>query len=508
MALISLFEVSIAIFCFLVLNLFLFKKPHDRFLRNFPVIGMLPGLISELPRFYEFSVELLENTGLTFLFKGPWFAGMDMLATVDPANIHHVMNANFSNYIKGPDFQDIFDLFGDGIITTDGELWKNLRKLYQAMIYHQRFQRFSISTLESKIKEGLVPVLNHFAEEGSIVDLQDVFGRFTFDAILMLVTGSDPRSLSIEMHEDDFAKALDDVAQGVLYRHIKPRFFWKLQNFMGFGQEKKINEANEIFDRVCVKYILAKREGIARPQGAIDISNEEIEDILTSFTKLDATMYKLLNPNDDKLLRDTILNFILAGRDTTASALTWFFWLLSENPQAVAKIRQEIVNTELSRGGNEQGNVDKLVYLHGALCEAMRLYPPVPFGCKSSIEKDVLPSGHKVDANAKVVICVYALGRMKAVWGEDALQFKPERWIYENGRLKHEPSFKFLSFNSGPRTCLGKNLAMTQMKRVAAEMLQNFDIEVIKGQKIEPVLGFILSMKNGLKIKITKRCST
>ncbi|CAN8257967.1 unnamed protein product, partial [Cochlearia groenlandica] len=507
MALISLVQVSIAILCFLVLHRFLFKKPHDLFLRNFPVIGMLPGLISVLPRFYEFSAKLLENDGLTFLFKGPWFAGMDMLATVDPSNIHHIMNTNFSNYIKGPEFQEIFDEFGDGIITTDEELWKNLRKSYQAMIHHQRFQRFSMSTLENKLKEGLLPLLNHFAREGSIVDLQDVFGRFTFDTILILITGSDPRTLSFDRHEDDLAKALDDVAQGVLYRHIKPRFFWKLQNLIGLGHEKKMLDANATFDRVCAKYISTKKEEIERAQGMFDISNRESEDLLTSFTKLDTTVYKLLKPNDEKFLRDTILAFILAGRDTTASALTWFFWLLSENPLAVAKIRQEIVNTDLSKGESYQDNLDKLVYLHGALCEAMRLYPPVSFGRKSSIEPDVLPSGHKVDANSKIIICLYALGRMKSVWGEDALQFKPERWIYKNGGLKHEPSFKFLSFNSGPRTCLGKNLAMTQMKIVALEIVQNFDIEVIKGQKIEPVLGFILAMKNGLKIRITKRCS-
>nr|QWK52344.1 cytochrome P450 96A2-3 [Isatis tinctoria] len=503
MASISLVGVSIAILCFLILHCFLIKKPHDRTPRNWPVIGMLPHLILVLHRVYNFTVELLENTDLTFQFKGPWLAGMDMLLTADPANIHHILSSNFSNYIKGPGFQDVFDVFGDGIITTDSELWKNLRKSYQAMLHHQRFQRFSMSTLESKLTDGLIPLLDHFAKEGTTVDLQDVFGRYTFDTILILITGSDPKSLSIEMHEDEFAKALDDVGKGILYRHVKPRFLWKLYNWMGLGQEKKMVEANATFDRVCAKYISAKREEKRRPQGIIEISNGESEDLLTSFIKLDTTTYKLLNSSDDKFLRDTILAFILAGRDTTASALTWFFWLLSENPHVVTKIRQEIIHTDLSN----QENLNKLVYLHGALCEAMRLYPPVSFGRKSSIKSDELPSGHKVDANSKVIICLYALGRMTKVWGEDALQFKPERWICEDGRLKHEPSCKFLSFNSGPRTCLGKNLAMTQMKTVAVEILQNYDINVVQGQKIEPVLGFILSMKHGLKITISKKCS-
>ncbi|KAG2244522.1 hypothetical protein Bca52824_093609 [Brassica carinata] len=498
----------VAIFCFLILHYLLFKKRYARFLRNLPVLRMLPGLLMALHRIHDFIVKILELYGMTFLFKGPPFAGMDMLLTADPDNIHHIMSSNFSNYIKGSGLQEIFDVYGDGIFTTDSEMWKNLRKSSQAVLHHRDFQRFSMSTMTRRLKSGLVPLLNHFAEEGTTVDLQDVFGRLTFDTTLILITGSDPRSLSVEMHEDELAKALDDAGKGVLSRHVKPRFLWKLQNWMGLGQEKKMSQANATFDRVCYKYISAKREEIIRSQGVLDISNGEGEDLLTSFMKLDTTKYELLNPSDDKFLRDTILAFILAGRDTIAFVLSWFFWLLSENPHVVAKIRQEIIENDLPRSGNGQENLDKLVYLQGALFEATRLYPPVSFGRKSPVKSDVLPSGHKVDANSKIIICLYALGRMRAVWGKDALQFKPERWITEKGGLKHEPSSKFLAFNSGPRTCLGKHLAITQMKMVVVEILQNYDVEVIKGQKIKPVLGYILSMKHGLRVTVAKRCST
>ncbi|ESQ37618.1 hypothetical protein EUTSA_v10002359mg, partial [Eutrema salsugineum] len=215
-----------------------------------------------------------------------------------------------------------------------------------------------------------------------------------------------------------------------------------------------------------------------------------------------------------QFLRDMILSFMIAGRDTTGSALTWFFWLLSKNPQETAKIRQEI-NTKLSPRTNDGSEIDsfnhqelsKLVYLHGALYEALRLYPPVPFQHKSPTKPDVLPSGHRVDASSKIVFCLYSLGRMKTVWGEDAAEFKPERWISESGRSIHVPSFKFLSFNAGPRTCLGKDVAMTQMKAVAVKIIQNYEIKVVKGHKIEPVPSVILHMKQGLKVMVTKRCN-
>ena len=90
---------------------------------------------------------------------------------------------------------------------------------------------------------------------------------------------------------------------------------------------------------------------------------------------------------------------------------------------------------------------------------------------------------------------------------QDAWEFKPERWISETGGLRHEPSSKFLVFNSGPRSCSGKHLAMTAMKIIVVEILQNFDIKLDKGHKIEPKPRLSLHMKHGLRVTLTKRCS-
>ncbi|KAG2238681.1 hypothetical protein Bca52824_092075 [Brassica carinata] len=327
---------------------------------------MLPGVLVRLHRIYDCSVEVLENSNLTFQFKGPWFSGMDILATVDPANIHYILSSKFSNYIKGPEFQEIFEAYGDGIINSDSELWRSLRKSSQVIFSHQKYQNFSTSTTRSKLKDGLLPLLSHFADEEMVLDLQDVFQRLMFDITFIFITGSDPGSLSIEMPEVEFAKALDDVGEAIVYRHITPRFLWKLQK--GFGTEKKMMKANAVLDRVCAKYISAKREEI-RSQGITHNSDEESEeDLLTSHIKLDTSKYELLNPEDDKFLRDFTV----------------------------------------------------------ALSESMRLYPPIPFERKSPIKPDVLPSGHKVKSNINIMIFLYAMGRMKDVWGEDAAEFKPE----------------------------------------------------------------------------------
>ncbi|KAL0737679.1 hypothetical protein Bca4012_013889 [Brassica carinata] len=415
---------------------------------------MLPGLLMVLHRFYDFTVELLENSNLTFQFKGPWLAG--------------------------PDFKEVSDVYKDVIFNVESEPWEHFRKTAQVILNHQGFLRLSVSATRSKLKNGLVPLFDHSAKEGMILNLQDVFQRFTFDISMVVIDGSDPTSLSIEMPENEFAKALTVAGEGTMYRHIKPRFLWKLQRWMGLGIEKKMVEASAVFDRVCAEYISTKREEV-RLQG----TKGEWEDVLTSYIKLETTKYEILNPSDhDRFLKDVILTYISDGRDTITSALTWFLWLLSENPDVVAKI----TSPKLARRS------DLLIPMSStSWCTYMARYE--------------LPSGHKVDTNSKIIIFLYALGRMKAVWGEDASEFKPERWVSTTGSLRHEPTFKFLVFDTGPRSCLGKQLTMNLMKTVIVEILQNYDIHLIEGQKIEPLLGIILRMKHGLSVTITKRDS-
>lgn len=123
MASIGLSEVLFC-FCFLILYYFLIKKPlgfkkafHSN-PRNWPVLGMLPGALVILHRLYDCSVEVLENANLTFQFIGPWLSGMDILITVDPENINYILSSNFSNYIKGPEYQEVFEAYGDGIVNS------------------------------------------------------------------------------------------------------------------------------------------------------------------------------------------------------------------------------------------------------------------------------------------------------------------------------------------------------------------------------------------------------
>ncbi|PNY00135.1 cytochrome p450 86b1-like protein [Trifolium pratense] len=214
-------------------------------------------------------------------------------------------------------------------------------------------------------------------------------------------------------------------------------------------------------------------------------------------------------PIDDKFLRDTSINLLAAGRDTISSGLTWFFWLVATHPLVEAKILEEIKQNLPSRENNWKDlgtkGLSKLIYLHGALCEALRLYPPVPFEHKSALDSDVLPSGHKIKSNAMIVYSLYAVGRVEEIWGKDCLEFKPERWISKKGGIVHVPSYKFIAFNAGPRSCLGKDISFIEMKIVAAAILSNYHIQVVEDHPIIPSVSVVLHMKHGLKVNVKKR---
>lgn len=148
--------------------------------------------------------------------------------------------------------------------------------------------------------------------------------------------------------------------------------------------------------------------------------------------------------------------------------------------------------------------LEALVYLHAALCETLRLFPSVPGSPRSVAERDVVPSGIKVRPGMTIVFSNYALGRMDDIWGKDALEFKPERWISEKGTLKLDYS-KFLVFGVGPRICLGKDLAFIQMKGAAASILFNFHVHVVEGQHVCSKPSIVLPIENGLMVRMMER---
>ncbi|KAL7142300.1 hypothetical protein ABFS83_08G114900 [Erythranthe nasuta] len=454
---------------------------------DWPIFGMLPGLLLNCGRIHKFMTELVESSGGTFYLKGPWFANMSMLITSDPANVHYILAKNFSNFEKGPQFKKIFEGLGDGIFNAESESWRNQRRSIKSMIHNTSFPDFTARTSWSKMENALIPILELASETGIEVDLQDLFERFAFDCSCITVLGHDPVSLCNELPHLPHEKAFADAEEAVLYRHVLPEILWKLQSWLRIGKENKLTKAKDVIHRFLSECISVKHQhfNLTGPNDGLDM--------LTSCMRSSLA--------DEVIWKDTLLSLIFAGKDTISAALAWFFWLVATNPAEQEKIRQEI-GTNLKFTTIEESN--KLVYLHGALCETLRLFPPVPFEHKAPVEHDILPSGHRIGPNTKTVLSFYSMGRMESIWGKDCLDFKPGRWIdAETGRVRTEPSFKFTAFNAGPRSCLGKDVSFIQLKIVAAAILSRFNIQVARGFSVTPSISVVLHMKHGLKVKVS-----
>uniref|UniRef100_A0A0E0CV02 Cytochrome P450 n=1 Tax=Oryza meridionalis TaxID=40149 RepID=A0A0E0CV02_9ORYZ len=486
---------------------------------QWPIVGVLPAIVANMHRLLDGVTFLLATSQLNFQCRF-WLAGFRFFVTCDPDNVRHIFTSNFDNYPKGDVFADMFDVLGGGIFNTDGERWRRQRNKAQMLMTTPRFRAFVARSSLDKVEKGLLPFLAHVADERKTCDLQDVFTRWSLDATCHLVFGVDPGCLDIGLPEVPFARAMDDVLRTIFLRHTMPVSFWKTMRWLGIGHEKRNAAARRTVESFVASAIAKHRaddESKSRQGGGGGGDKQPVADLLSSFLCDDEIAG---SADADVYIRDMAMNLLVAGRDTTSSALSWFFYLLSTNPRVEQKLLQELApiasrKPQLQQGRLFPGNggmvtfdaseVRNLLYLHAALCEAMRLYPPVPLEHKAAVADDVLPSGHEVMAGDKVLVFYYSMGRMKRVWGKDCREFRPERWITEDGKLRYVPSNKFVAFNSGPRTCLGKEMALVQMKVTAAAMAWNFAVDVVPGHVVEPRLSVILHMKNGLLVRVKRR---
>jgi cytochrome P450 len=154
-----------------------------------------------------------------------------------------------------------------------------------------------------------------------------------------------------------------------------------------------------------------------------------------------------------KFLRDIIISFVLAGKDSTSTALTWFFRLIAGNPHCGSSIYKEISSAAPLPAADSRARIfsyeelKNFHYLHAALSESMRLFPPVPINSRSTVEDDILPDGTYVRKGWFADYSAYAMGRMEKVWGPDCREFKPERWLDSDGVYQPFDQFRYPVFH-------------------------------------------------------------
>ncbi|KAJ3694135.1 hypothetical protein LUZ60_009615 [Juncus effusus] len=492
-------EILLSLLSFFLLH-FLFRRGVPL---NLPIVGVLPHLILNSTHLHEWSTDVLRRNNYTYLFKSISGTPIDYLFTCDPSNVKHVFTTQFANYPKGKDFSVLFDVLGEGIFNVDFDSWALQRRKAHSLMSDSKFRTFVNRSTKNKLENGLLPLLEQIAMLGQVVDLQDVFLRLTFDLTSAFTFGVDPGCLVPDFPTVPFAQAMDKAEEILFYRHLAPLAWLNLQKKYNFGSHKEMRKACKVIDKTIDAYVSKRRELFKT--GKNEEKEETSVDFLSSYLDCEKEVGKE-GEDFNKFLRDTTFNIMVAGRDTTSSALTWFFYVLHNNPHVEQTILEELkLQAPQNPSFPTELELKRLVYLHAALCESLRLYPPVPFNHKVPLKHDILPSGVPVDRKRRILFSLYAMARMEGIWGKDCREFKPERWLTESGKIRHEPSYKFMSFNSGPRTCLGKDLAFTQMKSVVAAVLTRYHVEVIPGFEVVPRFSIILHMQEGLKVRLRPR---
>ncbi|KAF9457419.1 cytochrome P450 [Collybia nuda] len=407
----------------------------------------------------------------------------DRYVTADPEHIKAMLTTQFDNFnIGNSDF--LGALLGNGIFTSDGDLWRFHRGIIRPFFNKGRITDFEIFERHTQVALDQATAR---LQEGVAVDMQDLFSRFTMDSSAEFLLGDDVRSLSAALpyppssplyakggpHSSDaftkdFRRAQDLVSErGQRGRNWPLWEFWKDEI-----KERRIqltDYINPILERA-----LERKRNKGEKNGGKEQKTREVKEV---GSMLD---YLVGQTEDKTLLLDTILGILLAGRDTTGCSLTFTLYMLAEHPSVLKKVREEIIEHLGLERSPTFDDMRKMKYLRAVINETLRLYPPVPTNIRVSVRSTVLPNkdpGQKgifIPAGTQVTFIVLLMHRRKDLWGPDALEFDPDRWL--DDRVKHYTSnpFIFVPFNAGARICLGQQFAYHATSYFIIRYLQRF----------------------------------
>ncbi|CAK9148484.1 unnamed protein product [Ilex paraguariensis] len=472
---ISVFSLILAIFILQILSSKLQNQQGKK--KYHPIGGTIFNQLINFNRLHHYMTDLAGKYK-TYRLISPF---RNEIYTADPVNVEYILKTNFENYGKGElNYINLKDLLGDGIFTVDGDKWREQRKVSSHEFSTRILRDFSSKVFRKKVAK-LADIVSEAATSNQIMDIQDLFMKSTLDSIFKVACGVELDSMCGSSEEGSkFSNAFDDASAVTLWRYVD--ILWKIKKALNIGSEAELKRNIKVVDDFVFKLIRSKTEHMHKSQ---DDSSLKKEDILSRFLQLSEV--------DPRYIRDIILNFIIAGKDTTATTLSWFIYMLCKHPAIQERVAQEIEEAtnmkEITNIGDfadrlSEEALEKMQYLHAALTETLRLYPAVPVDAKMCLSDDTLPDGFNVRKGDMVAYQPYAMGRMRFIWGDDAEKYRPERWLDENGSFKQESAFKFTAFQAGPRICLGKEFAYRQMKIFSAVLLHFFVFKLGDDQKV------------------------
>jgi enediyne biosynthesis protein E7 len=378
-----------------------------------------------------------------------------------PDDIKRVMLSNHRNYTKGLGMDRVKILLGNGIMTSEGDFWRRQRRMMQPSFHRRVIDQFS---------QLIDEVNNKFAERwaasgarGEPINLTDEVSELTLDIVLRSIFGSDLARLESQMGANPFEVVARDSN-----RDLKFAFrFRSLTKLVAELIERRRRKPDEHVDFLAM--LMATRD---RETG---------------------------QAMSDKEMIDEVLTLIVAGHETTASALTWVWYLVSQHPAVGEQLEAEADSASLAPLGLDAA--ESLAYAHQVIQEALRLYPPGWLLTRRTIDADQL-GGYAIPPRTDVFISPYLLHRHPAYWTEPE-EFRPQRFAGVDAEERHR--FSYIPFAVGPRHCIGEGLAMFEMLVHVQRMSRRFHLTRADNGPIELEAQINLRPRSNLMMTVTTR---
>ncbi|KAF8575554.1 cytochrome P450 monooxygenase pc-3 [Ramaria rubella] len=432
--------------------------------------GRLPGNIDILWKLvYNESKEYCGNTlriwaeiyGPTYDMNILW--GHQVIS--DPANVKHILANDFESFAKGTKFREMFDSFlGSGIFTSDGDTWKCHRAMARPFFSVERVTDFDCF---AKHTSKALDVISEHANQGKPLDIQARFSRFTLDCGADFLFGYAAETLTGDMRQypsrhaySSFSEAFDCMSK-IVTRRVRIGSNWRIFDLGRDPTKKHMKRIHSFVEPIIQNAFLSR--------GA-EIRLQE-----RSFLE-----YLVKSNSDVKLVRDELLNLLLAARDTTASLLTFTTYILAYHQDVCSKLRVEIEHTIGEREFPTIVDIRGMKYLRAVINEVLRLFPPVPFNIRRCVRPSMLPSPLSnlgpflITPGISVTYSPLLTQRRPDIWGPSACLFDPQRWLHDGAKTHLINSFAFLPFNGGPRMCLGQQFAYHECSYFVIRLLQVF----------------------------------
>ncbi|KAG8963091.1 hypothetical protein FRC03_003456 [Tulasnella sp. 419] len=430
----------------------------------------------------------------------------DRLVTLDPRAITHILS-NVALYEKPWQSQRVIsNLIGNGLLSSEGMHHKKQRKVMNPAFSPQNMRRF-VPIFNSKaieLKNRWLRLIDE-SKDVSTLDVAHWMNRASFDVIGL--TGFDYEFNAIENENNEVYLAYKNMFDVVINQNDQPLrslatvLFPPIDWVMPSKAVKTVRQSHEIIYRVSGELLRRKKQEFL--EGKADAS--ATKDLLGLMIKSNLSNVPESQRITDQDVMDQINTFFFAGSDTTSLAMAWTLHLLAKNPDIQVRLREEITNALPETADQdvdlnaEYSTIDNLPFLDRVIRESLRVCPPIHSSMRCALKDDLIPTsepikmkdgttvaGIPIQKGQFVHVSFEAFNLDKSIWGEDAWEFKPDRWLNLPDAVSKQPGLwsNIMTFSAGPRSCIGMRFSIIEMKVFLSVLVPAFEFGIVPDLEI------------------------